>query len=230
MYGSVTQASSVSANLPAIGSAPAENAKNRGRHRSEKSKKAILSAVVELAAEMPLRNITIQAIARRAGVGKATIYKWWPSKASVALDAFVEKLIRQVPIPNTGSAEKDFTQHLYAWATFCLSPAGRIFVQFIAEAQSDREFASLFRERFIKPRREIVGIIIDRAVERGEIDRNLDRELILDLIFGPATYLLLTQRAPLNRQRTDALVSTLFRGLGSESARPASQKSISRKR
>lgn len=227
MYGSVTQASSVSANLPAIGTVPAESAKNRGRRRSEKSKKAILSAVVDLAAEMPLRDITIQAIARKAGVGKATIYKWWPSKACVALDAFVEKLIRQVPIPDTGSAEEDFKQHIYAWAKFCLSPAGSIFLQFIAEAQSDREFASLLRERFIKPRREFVGVIIDRAIERGEIDRSLDRDLILDLVFGPATYLLLTQRAPFNRQRADAIISTLFRGLWSESARSASPKSVS---
>jgi AcrR family transcriptional regulator len=224
MHGSVTLASSVSSTLTGDGTAPAENSKNRGRHRSEKSKRAILSAVLDLARETPLRDITIEAIAQRAGVGKATIYKWWPSKAYVALDAFVGNLSRQVPIPDTGSAERDFKEQLYALSKFYVSPAGRILAQFIAEGQSDSEFASLFRERFLKPRRELVGVILDRAIKRGEIARSLDRELILDLIYGPAIYRLLTKRAPLNRQAADAIISTLFRGLSNKSASSGSTK------
>lgn len=193
--------------------------KNRGRQRSEESKEAILTATLHLLKEKPLRDITIEEIARKAGVGKATIYKWWPSKAYVALDAFLGKINRLVPTPDTGSAERDFKEQLHSLITFYASPTGRIFGQFLAEGQSDKEFAALFRERFLKPRREFVGVIFDRAVKRGEIDRNLDRELVLDLIYGPAIFRLMAEHAPLDREVGETMVSVLFRGLGNRSVK-----------
>ena len=185
------------------------------RQRSEKSEDAILCATLQLLKTKPLRDITIEEIARKAGVGKATIYKWWPSKAYVALDAFLRKMNRMVPNPDTGSAEADLKEQIHYLATFYTSPTGRIFGQFLAEAQSDREFACLLRERFVKPRREIAGVIFDRAVKRGEVDPSLDRDLVLDLIYGPVLYRLLIVQSPFGRKRVDALVSTLFQGLQS---------------
>jgi AcrR family transcriptional regulator len=193
--------------------------KNHGRRRSEDSKQATFSAVLELTKEMPLRDITIEAIARRAGVGKATIYKWWPSKAYVALDAFSERLNRTVSIPDTGCAERDFKEYFSAMSRFYASPAGRILGQFVAEGQSDGEFALLFRERFLKPRREWVGVILDRAVNRGEISVGFDRELVLDLIFGSAIYRLMTHRTVFDPETAAAIVATLFRGLGNKHLR-----------
>lgn len=67
----------------------------------------------------------------------------------------------------------------------------------------------------MKPRREIAGVIFDRAVNRGEIDPTLDRDLVLDLLYGPVMYRLLIVQSPFGRDRVDAMVSTLFRGLGS---------------
>jgi len=191
--------------------------KRRGRQRSEKSEEAILKATLCLLKEMPLREITIEEIARAAGVGKATIYKWWPSKAYVALDAFLRRTNRMVPTPDTGSAERDFKEQLASLVAFYTSPPGRMFGQFMAEGQSDREFACLFRERFLKPRREVVGVIFDRGVMRGEIEQNLDRELVLDMIYGPAILRLMAGHAPLDRVFTDALISALFRGLENQS-------------
>jgi AcrR family transcriptional regulator len=196
---------------------PKAEAKNRGRQRSGESEEAILAATLHLLKEKPLRDVTIEEIARKAGVGKATIYKWWPSKAYVALDAVLRKMNRMVPTPDTGSVEGDFKEQLYSVITFYTSPTGRLFGQFLAEGQSDKEFAALFRERFMKPRREFVGVIFDRAVERGEIDRTLDRELVLDLIYGPAILRLMVEHAPLNREATEAMISVLFRGLGNKS-------------
>ena len=187
--------------------------KTRGRQRSEESEDAILCATLELLKTRPLRDISIEEIARKAGVGKATIYKWWPSKAYVALDAFLKKMNRMVPNPDTGSAESDLKVQIHHLASFYTSPTGRIFGQFLAEAQSDREFAGLLRERFMKPRREIAGIIFDRAVKRGEVDSSLDRDLVLDLLYGPVLYRLLIMQSPFERKRVDALVSTLFQGL-----------------
>jgi AcrR family transcriptional regulator len=187
--------------------------KQRGRQRSEESEEAILSAITALLRDKPLRDISIEEIARKAGVGKATIYKWWPSKAYIAFDAFSKKLVEMVPIRDSGSAERDFKEQLRSLFAFFDTPAGMVLRHFLAEGQVDPEFASLFRERFIKPRRETVGVIFDRAVERGQIRRGLDREVVLDLIYGPGFYRMLIRHEPLGRNTVDEMVSMLFRGL-----------------
>jgi AcrR family transcriptional regulator len=186
---------------------------SRGRPRSEESEEAILAATLQLLTEKPLRDISMEEIARKAGVGKATIYKWWPSKAYVALDAFLKNVNRRLPAPDTGSARRDIQQQLRSAMAFYRSPAGLILGQFVAEAQSDREFAALFRKRFLEPRREATGVIFDRGVKRGEIDPKLDRELVFDLIFGSVVYRMLVRHAPLDRKMADRVVSTLFGGL-----------------
>lgn len=189
------------------------DSKRPGRQRSEESEEAILSAVIQLLRKKPLRDISIEEIAREAGVGKATIYKWWPSKAYLAFDAFSKRLKEMVPIRDTGNAERDFKEQLYALFAFFDTPAGKLLGQFLGEGQIDEEFASLFRERFLKPRRQLVSVIFDRAVERGEIRKGLDRELVLDMIYGPGFYRMMIRRAPLGRESVDAMVSALFRGL-----------------
>jgi AcrR family transcriptional regulator len=186
---------------------------SRGRPRSEESEEAILEAAIQLLSEKPLRDISIEEIARKAGVGKATIYKWWPSKAYVALDAFLRKTNRMVPTPDTGSVRRDILEQLRSLMVFYMSPAGHMLGQFIAESQTDKEFASLFRERFIKPMREAVEIIFDRGVERGEIDQNLNRELVLDLIHSLAIYRLIARHTSLEDKLADEMVSILFGGL-----------------
>jgi AcrR family transcriptional regulator len=188
-------------------------AKRRGRQRSEESEEAILAAITVLLRDKPLRDISIEEIARKAGVGKATIYKWWPSKAYIAFDAFSKKLKKMVPIRDTGCAERDFKQQLQSLFAFFDTPAGLVLRHFLAEGQVDEEFAFLFRDRFIKPRREAIGVIFDRAVERGQIRRGLDREIVLDLIYGPGFYRLLIRHEPLGRNTVDEMVSALFHGL-----------------
>jgi AcrR family transcriptional regulator len=187
--------------------------KPRGRQRSEESEEAILSAITVLLKAKPLRDISIEEIARKAGVGKATIYKWWPSKAYIAFDAFSKKLAEMVPIRDTGSAERDFKEQLQSLFAFFDTPAGLVLRHFLAEGLVDGEFASLFRDRFIKPRREAIGEIFDRAVERGQIRRGLNREVVLDLIYGPGFYRILIRHEPLERTTVNEMVSALFRGL-----------------
>lgn len=118
----------------------ADEPKTRGRHRSLEAEASILKAALYLLERKPLRKVTADAIARRAGVSKATIYKWWPNKSMVALDAYLGGMTERVVMPDTGSAELDFRIQLKSVTTFYKSPLGRLFCQFIAEGQSDPPF------------------------------------------------------------------------------------------
>jgi AcrR family transcriptional regulator len=196
---------------PVHGIIKSENgAPKRGRHRSLEAEAAILKATLYLLERQPLRKVTADAIARRAGVSKATIYKWWPNKSLVALDAYLAGMSEQVAVPDTGSAERDFTQQLKSVMAFYTSPLGRLFCQFIAEGQSDSGFLALFRERFLFARRDTARVMWQRGVERGEIRKEVDGEIVLDLIYGPMVFRLLTGHGSVAERESEAVVKTVF--------------------
>jgi len=188
-------------------------AKPRGRHRSLEAEASILKATLHLLERKPLRKVTVDAIAERAGVSKATIYKWWPNKRLVALDAYLAGITEQVLIPDTGSAERDFTEQLRALTEFYLSPSGRLFNQFIAEGQSDPGFLALFRERFLYARRDAARVMWQRGVDRGEIRKEVDCEIVLDLIYGPTIFRLMAGHGALSGSEAAAMVAAVFGGL-----------------
>jgi len=161
----------------------------------------------------PLRKVTADAIARRAGVSKATIYKWWSNKSLVALDAFLAGMAEQVIMPDSGSAERDFTEQLKSVIAFYTSSLGRLFGQFLAEGQSDPSFLALFRERFLYARRNAARVMWRRGVDRGEIRKEIDSEIVLDLIYGPMVFRLLAGHGSLSDRESEALVQAVFGGL-----------------
>ena len=183
-----------------------------GRGRSAESEAAVMTATADLLKEMPLRDLTIEEIAKRAGVGKATIYKWWPSKASVALDAYLRTMHHKVVVPDTGSFLEDVTLQLRSVMRFYTSQDGDTFRQFLAEAQSDPEFKQLFLERFLVPRRDATRVMWERAVKRGEVDPKMDVEIAMDLIYGPLIFRLLSGHGPLNNAMAAAIVRAAFFG------------------
>ena len=185
----------------------------RGRHRSVEAEAAILKATLYLLARQPLRRITTDAIARRAGVSKATIYKWWPNKSMVALDAYLAGMTEQVAAPDTGSAQLDFTLQLKSVIAFYTSPLGRLFGQFLAEGQSDPEFLALFRERFLYARRDAARAMWQRGVERGEIRPDIDSDMVLDLVYGPMVFRLLAGHGPLDDREAEMAVTAVFGGI-----------------
>ena len=202
-----------------------EEPKTRGRHRSVEAEAAILKAALYLLERQPLRKVTADAIARRAGVSKATIYKWWPNKSLVALDAYLAGMTEQVAMPDTGSAEQDFTEQLKSVMAFYATPLGRLFCQFLAEGQSDPGFLALFRERFLFARRDTARVMWQRGVERGEIREEVDGEIVLDLIYGPMIFRLLTGHGSVSDRDSEAVVEAAFGGLKPlKVARRASEK------
>jgi AcrR family transcriptional regulator len=192
---------------------PTQEVKGRGRHRSAEAEASILKAALYLLERKSLRQVTTDAIAQRAGVSKATIYKWWPNKSFVALDAYLGGMNARVAMPDTGSAVADFTLQLQSVISFYKSPLGRLFCQFIAEGQSDPGFLALFRDRFLYARRDAARVMWQRGVLRGEIRRELDSELVLDLIYGPMIFRLLAGHGSLCAQDSQTMVETIFSGI-----------------
>jgi AcrR family transcriptional regulator len=176
------------------------DAPRRGRPRSETSRQAILAAARDLLLEHGLNSVSMDALAQRAGASKATIYRWWPSKELLALDAlFSQWNTGASETQDTGSLAGDLLALIRPWARqLAKKPYGRILAALISSAQSDPQFAKEYRARFVQPRREPARIIFARAVDRGEIPADFDLEAILDLLYGPFYLRILHGHAPLN--------------------------------
>ena len=189
-----------------VSTAPAPDA----ARRSARCHRAIVDATKELLDEQGYAATSIDQIARRAGVGKQTIYRWWPNKAAVVLEAHAEQAAERNPIPDTGDLRGD----LRAIAeSFCRnlgdSAVGRVCVQLIGEAQVDEAFADAYREVFVTTRRAAVSELLERARRRGEVADGVDTELALDMFFGPIWYRRLIRHAPLTPAFAHALADTL---------------------
>src|SRR5262249_62052451 len=147
--------------------------RKRGRRRSTVAEAAVLKATMELLEDRPLSSVTAEDIASKAGVSKATLYKWWPNKNRIALDAFLAQMAEDVPIPDTGSARLDFLGQLKNAIRFYTSPRGRVLSQFIAEGRGDPEVLKAFQERLQQPRRKAVQETWERGGARGELRAGL---------------------------------------------------------
>ncbi len=201
--------------------------KSAGRPRSTESEAAVIIATAELLKEMPLRDLTIEEIARRAGVGKQTIYKWWKSKSAVALDAFCKAMLTEVEVPDTGSFLEDMVKQLRSVTRFYKSAAGSAFCQFLAEAQSDGEFKRTFLNVFLKPRRDAVRVIWERAIQRNEIAADTDPEIAMDNLYGPLIFRLMSGHGSLSESVTRQIARNAFLGIATEKAHAAYRKRTS---
>src|ERR1700759_3055102 len=124
----------------------------RGRPRSEKAQNAVLEVATDLLLDQGLPAVSMDAIAARAGVSKATIYRWWPTKESLALDALFHDWAGVPAVNDTGSLRSDLLQLLRPWARLATArPYGRVIGALLTEAQTDPEFARTYRARFVNP-------------------------------------------------------------------------------
>jgi AcrR family transcriptional regulator len=181
----------------------AENTRTPGRPRSEKAHKAILSAAMELLFDQGLHTMSIDEVARRAGVSKATIYRWWPSKERLALDALATEWASTPPASqrHTGSLRGDLLTRFRPWIRqLNRKPYARVVAGLVAEAQTSPDFAELYRSHFVQARRDATREILVRARDRGEIAADTDLDVTLDLLYGPIYHRLLHGHAPLTER------------------------------
>jgi AcrR family transcriptional regulator len=186
----------------------------RGRPRSEKARNAVLEAAAALLLEQGLSAVSMDAVAARAAVSKATIYRWWPTKETLALDALYHEW-SAVPAPrDTGSLRGDLLSLLLPWVRLATRrPYGRAIAALVTEAQSDQVFAADYRSRFVEPRRDQARAIFRRAVDRSEIPADTKIEVALDLLYGPVYHRLLHDHAPLNDEFVIDLIDTALSGI-----------------
>lgn len=194
----------------AAGPAPS---RPRGRPRSVTCHQAILRATMELLTEFCYAEVTMEGIAARAGVSKQTLYNWWPSKARLAMEAYAATAATRIPEPDTGSTEEDL-RRLLCFTCQVLGRGepgmGETLAGLIAAAQSDSELGHELRETLIAARRRIGARILQRGMERGEIDPALELPQALDMLYGPIWYRLLLRNAPLNKSFAHAIVAHLM--------------------
>jgi AcrR family transcriptional regulator len=190
------------------------SAARRGRPRSEKASQAILEAAAELLLARGLAAVSMDAVAERAGVSKATIYRWWPTKETLALDALYHEWEGVPADTDTGSLRGDLLALLRPWVRLAGSrPYGRVIAALITEALTDEKFAAEYRARFVEPRRDQARAIFRRAIGRGEIPAGTKVEVALDLLYGPVYHRLLHGHAPLSDRFVRDLIDTVLDGI-----------------
>jgi AcrR family transcriptional regulator len=181
-----------------------------GRKRSEESRRAILAAALELTADVGYAGLTVDGVAARAGTGKQTIYRWWPSKDDVLLEALADRAALDVVVPDQGSYQEDLREFLIASFTLSRLPqVPDILRALMARAQIDEEFGQRFRASFLKRRRDALAIIVYRAQVRGDMPLRLARDTVADVVFGVIWYRLLASREPLRDEMAGEIASAL---------------------
>lgn len=189
----------------------------RGRRRSERSHEAIIAATQELLVERGYPELTIEGIAARAGVGKQTIYRWWPSKAALVLEAYLASS-DAVPPPAEGETAHEDVSALLGWLSAVLAQptGGHVIAGLVGDLQHDPDLAAGFHRDVVPARREAMLAALERARERGEIDRDADLELVVDALHGAVFYRLLLSGEPLDTTFADRLAAQTLAGLAAQ--------------
>jgi AcrR family transcriptional regulator len=157
----------------------------------------------------------MDAVADRAGVSKATIYRWWDSKELLALDAVYAAWDTGGSAPRpTGTLRSEMLALVRPWARLAAAgPSARILAALVAEANNDAEFGRAYRARFVEPRRDQARAMFSRAVARGEIPADTDVEVAVDVLWGPLYHRLFHGHAPLNDRFLRRSVDTVLAGI-----------------
>ena len=179
---------------------------------------AIMDAVYELLKEKSASQLTMEAVAKRAKVGKPTLYKWWPSKAALIMAMFHERLAGELVVPHTATVEETIRVKALHLIKEFNGLFGKVMADLIAEGQSDPSILRELFESHISVRRAASVVDIERAKASGELASNVDAELLIDAIFGPIYYGLLLRHTPLTAKYGNDLIDQVFQGVRAQSS------------
>lgn len=194
-----------------------------GRPRCDKTMQAILAAAYAILAEKGMAGFSIEGVAQRAGSAKTTIYRWWPSKSALAVEAFFQAMGPLLPLPQSGTDAPldELRGQLRALASALNSPVGVILSDLIAEGQRSPDTQTALIEGYLKPRRALMYEILERGIAAGHIRADIDLSVTLDALFGAIAGRALMWGRPLDLAWVDRLADTVFRGILADRARQA---------
>src|SRR6266404_4481435 len=192
-----------------------------GRPPSEMaaSHAAIIDAVYALLQEKSVRDLTMEEVAKRAKVGKPTLYKWWPTKATLVLAMLCERMAPNLEQPSDLTAEESLRFRVRSLIDAFNGPFGKIVAGLVAESQSEPGILQQFFDRWVSPRRTATIADLLRGKNAGELRSEAEPELLNDAIFGAIYYRLLLRSGPLTKRFGEELVKQVIRGHLSKNAR-----------
>jgi AcrR family transcriptional regulator len=191
----------------------------RGRPRSQHAQDAILKATAAMMREVGYANLSIEGIAARAGVGKQTIYRWWPSKGAVAVDAFLSEFVPPARWVDTGDFRADLAAQLRRVVATLASPAfGPHWAALSCAALHDAAVNEGFRERAMAPSREAHRALIARAQAAGDVRADIDVDIAIDIMYAVIWMRLLVGPMTLANLDADALAEVVLRAIGPDPA------------
>ncbi len=193
--------------------ASAKPARARGRPRDQSTRRRILKAALDLMDEAGFDRVTAEAIAMRAGASKATVYRWWPNKAAVVIEAFREATAPELPLDDTGSLRDDLTTQMRNFARVLSGRGGRMLRSFVMAARSDPEVAAAFRSHWSDPRRSLAREMLRQKQASGQLRRDADLDLVIDSLYGPLYYRFLVKNEPPSQKYAEALADLVIHGL-----------------
>src|SRR5271155_2698009 len=184
-----------------------------GRPRSEESRQSILRSTLKLLKQDGFPQLSIEAIAGDANVGKTTVYRWWPTKAALVADAFSASAEEELQFPNTGSVYKDMSLQMRRLIRIFRSERGKVVAAVLPGGQSDPELIEAYRDTFLWPRRRQAYQTLQRGVARGELPAGSDFDLILDSLYGPILMRFLIRHVKLEESFADEVCGLVLKGL-----------------
>lgn len=198
-----------------------------GRPRSAASRSAILKAAYQLLRERGVNGFTVEGVAARAGAGKATIYRWWRHKGTLAIEAFLVAVVPRLDAARTSSsAIADLRRQVHATASVYRGRVGQLLRELVALGQADPETSRRLRSDFVAPRRLAALATLHRAQEMGEIPADADLEVLVEALWGPIFHRLLVSHMQIDKRFIDRLLDLALASVtasGRDEARRATQ-------
>lgn len=190
-----------------------KSAARPGRPRNDDLDRRVLQTAWEQVLRNGFRATSMESISSESGVVKASIYRRWPNKAAVVMDAFMQEFGRDTAFPESPSALESVRLQLRAQARAFCGNFGTLLKSLVGEAQFDAELAEALRERWVSPRRAMVGAVLRRATAQQEIPDDTDIEQTIDLLYAPINYRLLFGTGPVTEEYVESVFGQVIGGL-----------------
>jgi AcrR family transcriptional regulator len=184
-----------------------------GRPRDSHRKALVLASALAIVEHEGITGLTFESIARNTGVGRPTLYRWWPNRAAILIEALLEVTARAAPYADTGDVLNDLSTHAVSYARFLKGRYGNAYRALFAEAQRDAETASALRKQLIEPRRALTRHVLRQGIQRGQLRPEIDIEAAIDQLYAPIIYRFLLGHEPLDKSSVTTLIKQAVHGL-----------------